>query len=78
MFCLPVSLKEFEWVENLFFLAPPKPFCSPAVYTWTVFCPTAERTALQWMVKSSYLCLRLKEKYNYLYPGSHKIMLGVT
>lgn len=78
MFCLSVSLKEFQWVANLFILAHCEPFCSAAVYTWAVFHPIPERSVLQWMVKSFYLCLRLKEKHNYLCTGSHKIMLGMT
>lgn len=78
MFCLSVSLKVFQWVTNLFFLTHPKPFCSALVYMWIVFHPILERTVLQWMVKSSYLCLRLKETHNYLCTGSHKTMLGGT
>lgn len=59
-------------------LAYPKPLCSAAVYMGTVFCPMPGSTVLQWMVMSSYLHLRLKEKHIYLYFGLHKIMLGVA
>lgn len=78
MFCISVSLKEFQWVANLLFFAHPKPFCSAVAYTWIVFCPIPERTVLQWVAKSSHLGLRLKETHNYLCISSHKIMLGGT
>lgn len=49
----------------------PCPSQASLQYKQTAFCPTPERAALQWVIKSSYLGLKLEEEHNYLWTSSH-------